>query len=89
MKRLILLTALIPLSACIGYKDSSRDISPTLGEAERHNVAVQAEAARTDESTTDGARAAQAVNLYRSNRTTAPSATRVSDVGASTPSAPR
>lgn len=82
MKRLILLAALASsLSAC-GYKDSAYTISPTLGEAQRHNIAVQAEAAKTDESTTDGARAARAVDLYRAGRTPAPTATRASDVGA-------
>lgn len=87
MKRLILLAALASLSACIGYKDSVHTISPTLGDAERHNIAVHAEAAKTDESTTDGARAARAVDLYRAGRTPTPAATRASDVGVATSSA--
>lgn len=91
MKRLILLAALASLSACIGYRDGSRNISPTFGEAGRHNVAVQAEAAKTDDSTTDGARAAKAVDLYRTNRTPAAMATRASEIGTSgtTSAAPR
>lgn len=90
MKRLILLAALASLSAC-GYKDSSHNISSTLGDAQRHNVAVQAEAAGSDDSTTDGARAARAVDLYRANKTPAPTATRASEVGtpSASPASPR
>lgn len=89
MKRLILLAALASLSACIGYKDSAHDISPTLGDAQRHNIAVQAEAAAGDESTTDGARAARAVDLYRAGKTPTPATSRASDVGAAPTMTPR
>ena len=90
MKKIVLLATIASLGACVGYKDGSREMSPTFGDVGRHNIAVQAEAAKTDTGTTDGARQARAIELYRTNRTPAPTATRASEVGAvASPSTPR
>lgn len=81
MKKTLLAAAALSLLAGCGYISGAHRIGPTYGEAVRNNVAVQAEAAKQDTGVTDGARMARPVDLYRSNRTPAPNATRVSEVG--------
>jgi len=83
MKVLLSSIALLALSACAGsYRDGKLETSDYFGQANTANIAAQAEAARSDQSTTDGDRMVGAVEKYKNGNptpTNAPSASRVGE----------
>ena len=85
MKVLISSLALLALGACAGsYRDGGLETTDTFGRANTANIQVQAEAARSDQSTTDGDRAVTAVEKYKHGvlaPANAPAASRVGEGG--------
>ena len=85
MKVLIASIALLSLGACAGsYRDGSMETTDTFGRANSENIQTQAAAARSDQSTTDGERMADAVAKYKHgdpSPTNAPAASRVGEGG--------
>ena len=83
MKFILSSLALLGLCACAGsYRDGKLETSDYFGQANAANIAAQAEAARNDQSTTDGDRMVGAVGKYKDGNpapTSAPSASRVGD----------
>ena len=83
MKAILTSIALLGLCACAGsYRDGKLETSDYFGQATAANIAAQAEAARNDESTTDGDRMVGAVEKYKNGNATptnAPTASRVGE----------
>ena len=83
MKVILSAIALLGLCACAGsYRDGKLETSDYFGQANTANIAAQAEAARHDESATDGDRMVGAVEKYKNGSpapTNAPAASRVGD----------
>lgn len=81
MKFVLASLALLGLCACAGsYRDGKLENSDYFGQANAANIAAQAEAARNDQSITDGGRMVGAVDKYKDGTaapTTAPAASRV------------
>jgi len=77
--------ALLALGACAGsYRDGGLETTDTFGRANTANIQAQAEAARSDQSTTDGERMSDAVDKYKHGTpvvTNAPAASRVGEGG--------
>lgn len=82
MKMILTTFALLGLSACTGsYRDGSLENSDYFGRANTANITAQADAARNDQSMTDGDRMVVGVEKYKNGTPTPTNAPAASQIG--------